>query len=89
MLEVFDLVPAMPIVGNHVFMILEQTAPVRHSEQRYLQLLGLHVQFGLNIHAHRACALIQDGENRLMVKQSSHCHSLLLPTRQHIVPVIV
>lgn len=43
-------------------MELEERAPVGDGEEGDIQLFGLVVQFCLHVHAHRAGALVQDGE---------------------------
>ena len=70
----------MAIVSNHEFVILEETAPMGHREKSYFELFGLEVQFCLDIHAHRAGAFIQNGEDGFVVEESSHGDSLFLAT---------
>lgn len=61
---------------------------MRYREQCYTQLLSTVIKLGLHIHAHRRSAFVQNSKQRFMVEQTSHSNSLLLSSRQHIVPVI-
>ena len=78
----------MAIVRNHEFVILEETAPVGHREKSDFELFGLEVQLCLDVHAHRAGAFVQNGEDGFVVEESSHGYSLFLTTWKHIVPVV-
>ena len=69
-------------------MIFEEAASVWHSEKCDFKFLGLEVQLCLDVHAHRAGAFIQNGEDGLMVEESSHRDSLFLTTGKHIVPIV-
>ena len=88
MLQLLHVVPSFSIKSNYVLMELEQRLSVWHCEQRYLQLPCLVVQLCLHIDAHRACALVQDCEQGLVVEKPCHRDSLLLSARQNIVPVV-
>ena len=41
------------------------------------------------VHAHSACAFIQDGVGRFVIDESAHGHSLFLTTTKNIVPIIL
>jgi hypothetical protein len=66
------------IVGYHELVVLEQAASVGNSKESDFELLGLEVEFSLDVHAHRAGALIQNGEDGLVVEESGHRDALLL-----------
>lgn len=88
LLQSGNSVSSFSVEFDHVLVELEQSLTVGHREQGDLQLLGFVVQLGLHVHAHGAGALIQDGEQGLVIEQSSHCHSLLLSARKDVVPVV-
>ena len=50
-------------------------------KQSNLQLLGSEVKLGLDVHTHGACAFVENGEERLVVKQAGHRDSLFLTSR--------
>lgn len=77
-----------PIELQHILVILKQTAPVGHGKEGNAQLLGLVIELGLYIHAHRRSTLVQNGKQRPVVEQTSHGDPLLLTSRKHIVPVV-
>lgn len=89
MIQFEHLIASQSIVLQHVVVVLEETAPVGHRKQGDLQFLGLQVQVGLHVHAHRRSALIENGKQGLVVEQPSHGNSLFFAPRQHIVPVVV
>lgn len=64
---------------EHVVVELEQCCPVRDRQQRDPSRFGTRVQCGLYIDADCACALVQNGEFRLVVEQSGHGDALFLP----------
>lgn len=69
-------------------MVLPQRLSVGHSEQSDAHRPTVAVDEVLHVDTHSTGALIQDGKLGLVVEESGHSHSLLLPSAQHIHPVL-
>lgn len=79
---------AIPIERNLVIVEPEQRAAMCDGKQSDAQLLSLVVQFRLDVHTHRAGALVQNGEQRPVVEQPRHGHALLLAAGEHVSPLV-
>ena len=69
-------------------MEFEEWTSVGDSEESDIQFLGFVVKLSLDVHTNGACAFIKNGEKRFMIKQSRHCHTLFLSSRENVCPVI-
>ena len=79
-LYLFREEPSVSVEDDLVVVELEQRAPVRHCEESDIEFLCLVVELRLDVHAHRAGAFVQNGEQGTVVEQPGHRHALLLST---------
>ncbi len=86
--EVLQLVPSISVKSDHVLVVFKKWTSVRYCKQSDFQLFCLVVQLSLYVHAHCACALVQNCKQRLVIEKSGHRDSLLLATWKHVVPVV-
>lgn len=77
MMQLFDSVSSMSIIGNHEFVIFKQRASMGNCKKSNLQLLGSQIQLCFDIHTHCACAFVQNSEEWFVIKQTGHRDSLL------------
>lgn len=56
--QALHFVVAMSVEADHILMIFIETHTMRNRKQCDLELFGFEIEFGFDIHAHCACALI-------------------------------
>ena len=71
---------SVSVEQNLIIVEFEERASMGHCEEGDVQFLGLVVELCLDVHADSAGAFVQNGEQRPVVEESSHCHALFLPT---------
>lgn len=70
-------------------MELPECLSVRDCDKCDPLVLHVLIEVALDVDAHGRGALVQDRVDRLVIDQARHCHTLLLTSRQHVVPVVL
>lgn len=88
MLDLLSCVASLSVQSNLVIVEFKKCTSVCYSKQSYVQFLCSRIEISLKVHAHCACAFIQNSKQGTMIEKPCHCDTLLFTSRKDICPVV-